>query len=107
MYEEFLDSLPQKEKEKLLALTNRIETYGMEIAIKMKWVGRLREGLFEIRAQYGSNITRAIYFHQVGNRYIITHGFSKKTQKTPAGEIERAKRIMAEFLEEVKNGENG
>ena len=33
-------------------------------------------------------------------RYIITHGFTKKTQKTPTKEIIKAKQIKQEFEEE-------
>ena len=33
-------------------------------------------------------------------RYIITHGFTKKTQKTPKSEIIHAKQIRREFEEE-------
>ena len=39
----------------------------------------------------GTNIIRNLYFFFVGNKIIVTHGFRKKTQKTPPGEIERAK----------------
>ena len=41
-----------------------------------------------------------LYFHVKNNQYIITHGFTKKTQKTPIKEIERAKQIKYEFEEE-------
>lgn len=59
--------------------------------------------IFEIRSKVSSNIQRALYFHVVGNRYIITHGFTKKTQKTPASEIKHAKELKKEF-EENNNG---
>ena len=48
----------------------------------------------------GNNIQRALYFHWKGSRYIITHGFSKKTQKTPRKEILHALAIYKEFEEE-------
>jgi phage-related protein len=35
---------------------------------------------------------------QIGNRWILTHGFVKKKDKWPKHEIERAKRIMTEHL---------
>jgi phage-related protein len=34
----------------------------------------------------------------IGRRVILTHGFVKKTGKTPSGEIERAKQFRHEFL---------
>lgn len=36
-------------------------------------------------------------------RYIITHGFTKKTQRTPVNEIKHAKVLKKEF-EENNNG---
>ncbi|NCO24100.1 MAG: hypothetical protein COZ07_08255 [Candidatus Infernicultor aquiphilus] len=35
---------------------------------------------------------------------IITHGFLKKTDRIPEGEIERAERIMQDFLQRSKGG---
>ena len=57
----------------------------------------LGEGIFEIRAKVGSNITRVLYFFVVGKRIILTHGFVKKTQATPPGEIEKAKHYRTDY----------
>ena len=54
----------------------------------------------EIRLKCPNSIQRALYFHVINNRYIITHGFIKKTQKTPKREIIHAKQIRREFEEE-------
>ena len=40
------------------------------------------------------------------NKYIVTHGFTKKTQKTPIKEIIRAKQIKSEFEEEYYANKN-
>lgn len=63
----------------------------------------LGDGIFELRAQMGNNITRVLYFFFIGNKAILTNGFVKKTQKTPANEIEKAKRYRTEFLERTEN----
>lgn len=57
----------------------------------------LGDGIFEIRAKQGSNISRVLYFFVIGRKIILTNGFVKKTAKTPPGEIERAKRYRADF----------
>lgn len=57
----------------------------------------LGNGIFEIRAKQGSNISRVLYFFVIGRKIILTNGFVKKTAKTPPGEIERAKRYQADF----------
>lgn len=64
---------------------------------------KIDSDIFEIRSKVSSNIQRALYFHVSNNRYVITHGFTKKTQKTPKSEIQRAKTIKKEFEEEVKH----
>jgi len=38
-------------------------------------------------------------------RIVITHGFVKKTEKLPVGEIEKAERIMQDFLQRYLGGE--
>ncbi|AYM01769.1 type II toxin-antitoxin system RelE/ParE family toxin [Levilactobacillus brevis] len=53
--------------------------------------------LYELRSKTSSNIQRALYFHVTGSRYIITHGFTKKTQKTPAAEIKHALALRTEW----------
>jgi len=39
-----------------------------------------------------------LYFFFVGRKIILTNGFVKKTQKTPASEVETAKKYRAEYL---------
>ena len=34
----------------------------------------------------------------LGNEAVLTHGFIKKTQKTPAREIKRAKKMRDEYV---------
>ena len=62
----------------------------------------LGEGVFEIRAKQGSDISRVLYFFVVGKKVILTNGFVKKTQKTPAREIEKAKKYRAEYLNRME-----
>jgi len=94
---EFLESLPEKDQQKLLAVISNVQEYGILKAQKMKWVKKVGKNLFELRSELRGNIQRAIYFHVVDSRFIITHGFSKKTQKTPAREIAHAVEIRNEF----------
>jgi len=63
----------------------------------------ISEGIFELRAKVGSDISRVLYFFFVGNKVILTNGFIKKTQKTPASEIEKAKRYRDEFIGREEN----
>ena len=99
-FEEFYNSLPVKDRNKLRATIEMIEEAGIQAAIQLEWIIKLDSEINEIRSKVSSNIQRALYFHVKNNQYIITHGFTKKTQKTPIKEIERAKQIKYEFEEE-------
>ena len=61
--------------------------------------------LYEIRVEEGGNIYRIFCCMDEGRLVILFNGFQKKTQKTPQGEIERAKRIMNEYFTQKKKGE--
>lgn len=61
------------------------------------------QGLFEIRVKERGNIYRIFCCMDEGNLVILFNGFQKKTQKTPQGEIERAKRIMNEYFSDKEN----
>ena len=99
-FEEFYNPLPTKDRNKLRATIDMIEKAGIQPAIQLEWVKKLNSEIYEIRSKISSNIQRALYFHIKNNQYIITHGFTKKTQKTPIKEIIRAKQIKQEFEEE-------
>lgn len=96
-FEEFLAGLPRKDRIKLIAVLAKTEEYGLQVAIEQQWVKKLRDGIFELRSRQGSDIQRALYFHKSGNEYIITHGFTKKSDRTPQKEIDKAQRLMKEF----------
>ena len=50
-------------------------------------------------------ISRVLYFFVIGRRIILTHGFVKKTNKTPVAEIERTISYRKDFLERLGNDE--
>lgn len=102
---EFLQSLPTKDKQKLLAIISMIQEHGLLVAQRMKWAKKLESDIFEIRSKLSSNIQCTLYFHVVNDCFIITHGFTMKTQKTPTAEIKHAKTLKKEF-EENNNGKH-
>jgi phage-related protein len=103
--EEFLDSLDRKMNAKLTRCIAALQEYGNELS--EPYSKHLDDGIFELRAQVGSDISRALYFFVVGKRIILSHGFIKKTQKTPVSEIERAKLYRKDYLcREEKDNEN-
>lgn len=60
----------------------------------------LGDGLFDIRTM-GTDIARGIWVYHKGNTIIMLRVFIKKSQKTPAKEIDLAKKRLAEVLNET------
>jgi phage-related protein len=59
----------------------------------------LEPGLWELRIKAGSDILRVLYTFEKGQIIILLHGFVKKTQKTPGGELEIARKRLKEIKE--------
>lgn len=98
---EFLDSLDVKMRAKMLRTIVMLQNNGYEL--REPYSKPLNDGILELRAKVGSDISRVLYFFVVGKKAILTNGFIKKTQKTPKEEIERAKRYRAEYLHRKEN----
>ena len=58
----------------------------------------LEDGIFELRAKVGTDISRVLYFFIVGKKVILTNGFRKKSEKTPRDVIELAKNYRDDFI---------
>jgi phage-related protein len=99
---EFLDSLDSKMSAKLVALMEILEEKGTEL--RLPYSEHLEDGIFELRCKQGSNITRVMYFFYIGKKIVVTNGFVKKTQKTPAKEIKLAKERRTDWLNRHKEG---
>lgn len=93
--EEFILSQDIKMQAKLFRLLELLELKGNEL--RGPYSKSLSDGIFEIRAVQGNNITRVLYFFVIGKKIILTNGFVKKTQKTPEGEIALAKKYRADY----------
>lgn len=100
---DFLLSLDKKMRAKLLGILDILEERGNQL--REPYSKPLRNGIFEIRAKVGSNITRVLYFFYYNGRIILTNGFVKKTQETPKREIEIAENYRKDFLERMGNNE--
>jgi phage-related protein len=83
--EEFICSLDKKMRARIGMIICLLESYGNEV--REPYSRHLVDGIFEIRAVQSSNIVRVLYFFYHGKRIVLTNGFVKKTQKTPAKEI--------------------
>lgn len=93
--QEYLDSLEPKLLAKTLRTIDLLENNGT--TLRGPYSELLGDGIFELRTKQGSDITRVLYFFMIGNKAILTNGFTKKTQKTPKSEIELAKKYRADY----------
>jgi phage-related protein len=59
----------------------------------MPLVRKLDPGLWEVRSRLAGGIARVLFTERQG-RMVLIHGFIKKSQKTPADDLELAKRRL-------------
>lgn len=105
-FDVFFEALTEKVKDKidevlfLMTILERVPTKFFKSVEGVK-------GLFEIRVEYESNIYRIFCCFDKGSLVVLFNGFQKKTQKTPAKELNKAEKIMKEYFDEQKKTENG
>lgn len=58
-----------------------------------------KAGLYEIRVESDGNIYRTFCCMDEGKIVVLFNSFQKKTQKTPAKEIDKAEAIMKEYFQ--------
>lgn len=102
--ETFLDSLTGKQAQKVLWVLQLVEE--METTPRQYFKKLVdSEGTWEVRIQFGNDIFRLLGFFDGGTLLILTNGFAKKTQKTPAQEIALAIRRKNDYLARRKSDE--
>jgi phage-related protein len=94
--EEFLDSLSDKKAEKILWVLRLIKELDPVPKQYFKLLTNT-DGIWEVRAQLGSDIFRLLGFFAASQLVILTNGFAKKTQKTPQQEIMLAETRKRDF----------
>lgn len=93
---EFLNSLDTKMLAKMARTISVLQINGP--SLREPYSKPLENGIFELRAKLGSDISRVLYFFFIDRRVILTNGFIKKTNKTPKSEIEKANKYRADYL---------
>lgn len=72
-----------------LRIAELMQVHGPDIG--MPHTRAMGAGLFEVRAKGREGIGRAFYCTLVGERIVILHAIIKKTDKTPARELAKAR----------------
>lgn len=78
---------------KITAYIRALREHGL--ALKEPQIKHIEGSLWELRPL----AHRVFFFHWEDNKFVLLHHFIKKTQKTPAKEIEQARHNMRDFLE--------
>ena len=86
-FEAFMSTLKEKEQEKVQYGLLLLKT---QDRLPSKFIKLIREGLYELRTEYGGNIFRVFFIFDEGNIVVLFNGVHKKSQKTPQKEIEKA-----------------
>lgn len=92
---EFLDGLDKKMRAKALHSISILEEFGNQL--REPHSKPMGEGLFELRIQFASDISRIFYFFVVDNKIILTNGFIKKTMRTPKAQLDLARKYKADY----------
>lgn len=94
--EEYLDSLTSAQVNVILEAMEYLKTFGLEL--REPHVKHLDKKLYELRAKDKNGIYRVIYFAARNRTFVMLHGFTKKTQKTPPDVIMLAEKRMKEYI---------
>jgi phage-related protein len=101
-FEDFLLALDIRTQNKIHKIISLLETMDRVPSNYIKLISGTK-GLYEARVQLGNNIWRIFCFFDEGDLVILLNGFTKKTQRTPKSEIDKARILMRTYYLE-KNG---
>lgn len=93
---DYLQTVTPELREKILNKLDLLEALGNTAREPLS--KPLDDGIFECRIKEKRDLARILFFFCIGRKIICTHGFTKKQQKTPKEEIERAKQIRLIYL---------
>jgi phage-related protein len=91
-----MTSLPLDMRTRFARITDIIRDFGLT-AMRDPYAKHLSGKLWELRLKGRDGIARSIYATASGQRVVVLRTFIKKTQKTPAREIEIAFARMKEM----------
>lgn len=96
----FISSLNKVMRNKMMRAMDNLELYGNRS--KGDFSKAVEDGIFEVRAQTKTDITRILFFFDDNRQIVMLNGFVKKTQKMPASELDTARKYRADYLNRVK-----
>lgn len=97
--EEYFDSLPDRQFEKIAFVLDLIEQIDI---VPRKFFKKLKntDDLWEVRVQHGNNIFRILGFFDGNDIFVLNHAFTKKSQKIPSKEIATAEKRKHHYFKQ-------
>ncbi len=101
----FIDFYQKQEEKVKVKIQYVLELVKQVERVPEKFLKHLigKDGLYEIRIEYQSNIYRIFCCFDEGKLVILFNSFQKKDKKTPKGEIEKALKLMDEYFQQKKD----
>ena len=94
---EVFNSLSTNARAKAVKLIDMLSDYG--VLLKEPYTRQVRGKIRELRIKDSQGAIRILFFTFTGKRFILLHGFVKKTDKTPARAIEIAEKRLNDFIQ--------
>jgi len=94
---DFLDGLDPRRRAKVLAVIRLLEEEGP--TLPLPYASQVRGKLRELRAHYGKEHYRVLYFGGPGRTFILLHALAKRSARLPVQDIVLAENRMARYLE--------
>ena len=93
---DFLLDLPIKQRVKAIRQIDLLGEKGTQL--KEPHVKHIDGQLWELRIKFAKDIQRIFYFLAGDSKFVLLHGFIKKTKVTPPKEIKRAHKYREDHL---------
>ena len=98
---DYLDSLNAKQAQKVMWTLRAVETLAPVPTIYLQKMVNT-DDLWEVRINHAGNIFRLLGWVVPGGGLMLAHGFTKKTQATPAKEIATTEKRKHEYEKREK-----
>jgi phage-related protein len=95
---EFLDALNKGTRVTVLRDIELLQQFGLAVGAPLvRPIAGVRK-LWELRSKTTDGAIRIFYVAITGKRFVLLHAFIKKSQKTPASELDIARKRLGEVL---------
>lgn len=98
---DFIKSLDNEIKREIGSLLMMLQSGRKLGEPQSKPMKSIHKNAFELRVKDRHGAYRVIYILNIGDKILIPHAFTKKTQKTPQKEIELSLKRLQELIDET------